>query len=148
MTNEVHAHNPNSAPEAVGSGVGLRFALSCREWSVPLHRLHHLAGYATLTGMPEDYFLGWLAMQGERVPVFDLNRAVCDQATPEHFGSRIMVLRAAPDSPTPYIGLLAAGVTGTISRDATPVEQFDLDSYLPMLYTLIPAAPTEPSASQ
>ncbi len=33
-----------------------------------------------------------------------------------------MVLKAAAESPTPYIGLLAAGVTDTISPDATPVE--------------------------
>jgi chemotaxis signal transduction protein len=148
MTTEAHAHSPSSTPDAVRSGVALRFALSSGVWSIPLHCLHHLAGYAALTGTPEDYFLGWLAMRGEQVPVFDLNRVVCDQPTPEHFGSRIMVLKAGPESPSPYLGLLAAGVTDTVSPDAASVEQFDLDSYLPMLYTLIPAAPTEPSSSQ
>jgi chemotaxis signal transduction protein len=115
-------------------------------WSVPLHRLHHLAGYATLTGTPEDYFLGWLAMRGEEVPVFDLNRVVCDQPTPEHFGSRIMVLKAAAESSMPYVGLLAGGVTDTLSPGAMPVETLDLDSYLPMLYALIPA-PAEPPSN-
>jgi chemotaxis signal transduction protein len=146
LTTEAQAHSPSIPPDAVRSGVALRFALSSGTWSVPLHRLHHLAGYATLTGTSEDYFLGWLTMRGEEVPVFDLNRVVCDQPTPEHFGSRIMVLKAAAESPTPYIGLLAAGVTDTISPDATPVETLDLDSYLPMLFALIPA-PAEPSSN-
>jgi len=145
MTTEAHTHIPNVPPDAARSGIALRFALSSGTWSVPLHRLHHLAGYATLTGTPEDYFLGWLAMRGEQVPVFDLNRIVCDQPTPEHFGSRIMVVKAAPESPTPYIGLLAAAVTDTLSPDATPVDPLDLDSYLPMLYALIPA-PAGPSS--
>src|SRR5208283_2153385 len=100
----------------------LRFALASGAWSIPLSRLHHLAGYAALSGEPEDYFLGWLGMRGEQVPVFDLNLVVCDQPTPQHFGSRIMVLNAGRDAPTPYIGLLAAGVTDTVAPGATAVE--------------------------
>jgi chemotaxis signal transduction protein len=146
MTTKAQAHSANIPPDAARSGIALRFALSSGIRSMPLHRLHHLAGYATLKGTPEDYFLGWLAMRGEQVPVFDLNRVVCDQPTPEHFGSRIMVLKAAPESPTPYIGLLAAAVTDTVSPEAAPVETLDLDSYLPMLYTMIPA-PAEPSSN-
>jgi chemotaxis signal transduction protein len=141
MTTETHA----DAADAIRPGLALRFALSSGKWSIPLHRLDHLAGYATLTGEPEDYFLGWLLMRGEQVPVFDLNLVVCDQPTPQHFGSRIMVLNAAPGSPTSHIGLLAAGVTDTVSPGEEPVEMLDLDSYLPMLYTLIPAEPS-PSA--
>lgn len=126
--------------------LALRFALSSGVWSIALDRLHHLAAYATLTGEPEDYFLGWLAMSGEQVPVFDLNLVVCDQPTPEHFGSRIMVLKAGPESPTDYIGLLAAGVTDTIAADTAFVEPLDPESYLAMLYTLVPPPPTEPLA--
>jgi chemotaxis signal transduction protein len=146
MPTEAHGQNPMATPDAVRSGVALRFALSSGTWSIPLHRLHHLAGYATLTGEPDEYFLGWLAMRGEQVPVFDLNLVVCDQPTPERFGSRIMVLKAAPEAPTAYIGLLAAGVTDTVVLSAGSVERLDLDSYLPMLYTLIPPAPLEPAS--
>ena len=97
MTTGAHAQIPMTAPDEVRSRVALRFALSSGVWSIPLHRLHHLAGYATLAGEPEDYFRGWLTMRGEQVPVFDLNLVVCDQPTPEHFGSRIMVVNAAPE---------------------------------------------------
>jgi chemotaxis signal transduction protein len=146
MPTEAHGQDPMIAPDAIRPGVALRFALSSGTWSIPLHRLHHLAGYATLTGEPDEYFLGWLAMRGEQVPVFDLNLVVCDQSTPERFGSRIMVLKAAPEAPTAYIGLLAAGVTDTVVLNAGSVERLDLDSYLPMLYTLIPPAPLEPAS--
>jgi chemotaxis signal transduction protein len=141
LSSETHIEAMAGTTDAIRSGLALRFTLASGVWSIPLNRLHHLAGYATLTGEPEDYFLGWLAMRGERVPVFDLNRVVCDQPTPQHFGSRIMVLKAARDAPTAYIGLLAAGVTDTIAPGAAAVERFDLDSYLPMLYTLIPREP-------
>ncbi len=147
MTTEAHGHSPTSTPDAPQSGIALRFALSSGTWSVPLYRLHHLAGYATLIGEAEDYFLGWLAMRGELVPVFDLNLVVCDQPTPERFGSRIMVLRAGPESPTRYIGLLAAGVTDTIALGVASVGPLDLDSYLPMLYTLIPSVLGEPASN-
>ena len=141
MTTE--AHNPSATPDPTRSNLALRFALSSGAHSIPLDRLHHLAGYATLAGDPEDYFLGWLTMRGEHVPVFDLNRVVCDRPTPEHFGSRILVLKAAEPSPTPYIGLLAAAVTDTISVRAASdesIEPLDIDLYLPMLYPLIPYA--------
>ena len=141
MTTETPAQSANGRPEAIRPDAALRFNLSSGTWSIPLQRLHHLAGYATLTGQSEDYFLGWLEMRGEPVPVFDLNFVVCEQPTPEHFGSRIMVLEAAPESPMPYIGLLAAQVTDTIDPSAASIEPLDLDSYLPMLYTLVPAVP-------
>jgi chemotaxis signal transduction protein len=131
--------------DVMREGLALRFTLASGAWSIPLNRLHHLAGYAALCGEPEDYFLGWLSMRGEQVPVFDLNRVVFDQPTPQHFGSRIMVLNAAPKSPTAHIGLLAAGVTDTIAPGAGATETFNLDSYLPMLYTLIPPVPAGPS---
>jgi chemotaxis signal transduction protein len=147
MSAEAHAQIPMNLSEGGGSRVALRFALSSGIWSIPLHRLHHLAGYATLAGEPEDYFLGWLTMRGEQVPVFDLNLVVCDQPTPEHFGSRIMVLKAAPESRTAYIGLLAGGITDTVVLSAASIERLDLDSYLPMLYTLIPPAPVAPTSA-
>ena len=127
-----------TARQAIRPRLALRFALSSGSWSVALDRLHHLAAYAALAGEPDGYFLGWLAMSGEHVPVFDLNRVVCDQSTPEHFGSRVMVLKAGPESPARYIGLLAAGVTDTVAEDTASVEVFHPESYLPMLYTLIP----------
>jgi chemotaxis signal transduction protein len=121
--------------------VGLRLALDSGACSIPLHRVHHLAGYATLSGEPEDYFCGWLSFRGETVPVFDLNRIVCDQPTPERFGSRIIILRAAAGSPEPFVGLLAPGITDTVPAADQTLSRLDLDSYLPMLYTLIPARP-------
>jgi len=145
LPSETHTEAMAGTADVIRPGLALRFTLASGVWSIPLNRLHHLAGYATLTGEPEDYFLGWLAMRGERVPVFDLNRMVCDQPTPQHFGSRIMVINAAPKSPTAHIGLLAAGVTDTIAPGAEATETFDLDSYLPMLYTLIPPVPVGPS---
>jgi chemotaxis signal transduction protein len=138
MTTE--AQTDTSPPEQPRSGISLRFTLASGPASIPLHRLHHLAGYATLTGDADDYFLGWLAMRGEPVPVFDLNRVVCDQPTPEHFGTRIMVVRAGVESPTPYVGLLAGGITDTV-KEIAEAEPLDLDSYLPMLYSLIPDFP-------
>jgi chemotaxis signal transduction protein len=144
MTTDADRHSPAATPQAARPRLALRFALSSGIWSVPLDRLHHLAAYATLTGEPEDYFLGWLSMSGKHVPVFDLNRVVCDQPTPEHFGSRIMVLKAGRESPTNYIGLLAAGVTDTIAADTTSAELLDPENYLPMLYTLIPPPPAQP----
>jgi chemotaxis signal transduction protein len=125
------------------SGLALRLALSSGVFSVPLHRLHHLAGYATLTGEPEDYFLGWLMLRGDWVPVFDLNRVACDEPTPEQFGSRILVLRAGAASRTPYIGLLAAQVTDTVSVKSPDIHALELDSYLPILYSLIPMDPAD-----
>jgi chemotaxis signal transduction protein len=127
--------------------LALRLRLDDGLHSIPLHRVHQLVGYATLTGEPEDYFLGWLILHGNPVPVFDLNRVVCDQPTPENFGSRIVVLEAAPNSPTRYLGLLAAGVTDTVAPGTLlePAEHqpepLNLDLYLPMLYTLVPPLP-------
>jgi len=72
---------------------------------------------------------------------------VCDQPTPEQFGSRIMVLKAEAGSPAPYIGLLAAEVTDTVLQSALSIEPFDLDSYLPMLYTLVPPIPEQPGSA-
>jgi chemotaxis signal transduction protein len=121
--------------------LALRLRLDSGLFSIPLYRVHHLAGFATLSGEPEDYFLGWLTFHGDLVPVFDLNRIVCDAATPPNFGSRIILVAAPPSAPTPYLGLLAAGVTDTVAPGEPEVETLDLDSYLPMLYTLIPPVP-------
>ena len=129
--------------------IGLRLRLHTGLCSIPLSRVYRVTGYATLTGQPDDYFLGWLLFQGEQVPVFDLNRVVCDQPTPEHFGSRIVLCSTSVNAPTPWIGLLAAGLTDTVSSttpavpDEPAVEQLDIDAYLPMLYPLIPATPSE-----
>ena len=102
-----------------------------------------MAGFAALEGEPQDYFLGWLRFHGKLTPVFDLNRVVCEARTPETFGSRIMVLEAGPNAPVPYIGLLAAGVTDTISVNDPGVKPLDLTGYLVMLYSLIPDLPGE-----
>jgi hypothetical protein len=112
--------------------------------------VHHLAGFASLSGTPEDYFVGWLTFHGEQVPVFDLSRVVSDEPTPECIGSRILIVAAQPggqpgDRPgasTRFLGLLASGMTDTLSPEqAAEATPLDLDSYLPMLYTLIPPIP-------
>jgi chemotaxis signal transduction protein len=130
------------------SGLALRVELAGGLFSIPLKRVHHVAAYASLTPDPaggsDDYFLGWLMLRGDWVPVFDLNRIVCDQPTPEHFGSRIIVLRTGDGgAPTLYIGL-AGGVTDTLSpEESKAVEALNLDSYLPMLYTMIRPGPAD-----
>jgi len=139
-------------------GLALRVELAGGLFSIPLQRVHHLSAYATLTPGPDpdpsgesgDYFLGWLMLRGDWVPVFDLNRIVCDRPTPEHFGSRIIVLPTGiqpggrPAAPTPYIGLLAPGVTDTLSPEqSNAVQALNLDSYLPMLYTMIRPGPAD-----
>jgi chemotaxis signal transduction protein len=122
--------------------IALRLCLASGVYSVPLSRIHQIAGYATLTGEPEDYFLGWLTLRGEAVPVFDLNRVVCEHPTPEHFGSRILIVDAPAGAPTPLVGLLAAGLTDTVaSAGVGDVAALDLDAYLPMLSLLIPPLP-------
>ncbi len=120
----------------------LRFRLHSATHAIPLHRVHSLVGYATLAGIAEDYFLGWLTFHGDAVPVFDLNRVVCDQPTPENFGSRIILIKTSPGAATSYLGLLAAEVTDTVPAGDQEATALDLDSYLPMLYPLIPEVPT------
>ena len=132
-------------------GLALRVELAGGLFSIPLQRVHHLSAYATLTPGPDpdpsgesgDYFLGWLMLRGDWVPVFDLNRIVCDRPTLEHFGSRIIVLQTGAGAATPYIGL-AGGVTDTLSPDESKaVPALNLDSYLPMLYTMIRPGPAD-----
>jgi hypothetical protein len=131
------------------SRIALRIGLASGPCSIPLHRVHHITGYASLSGKEDDYFLGWLTFHGQQVPVFDLNRIHCDEPTQERFGSRIILLPmgpgASPEATGSYIGLLAAGLTDTVATNDPEVNPFDLDSYLPMLYALIP---TPPVASQ
>ena len=123
----------------------LRFRLDSGLCSIPLQRVYHLTGFATLTGTPDDYFLGWLTFHGQQVPVFDLNRVVCDQPTPERFGTRIILLPVGPQAPAElignYIGLLAGDLTDTIAMNDPEANPLDLDRFLPMLYTLIPTPP-------
>lgn len=121
----------------------LRFRLQSGTHSIPLEGVHRVAGFAALDGEPQGYFLGWLRFRGKLMPVFDLNQVVCETPTPETFGSRIMVLEAGPDSPVPYIGLLAGGITDTISADDPEVKPLDLTGYLAMLYMLVPDLPGE-----
>lgn len=127
-------------------GNALRFRLSSGPCSVPLARLHHLAAFATLSGEPDDYFLGWLRFHGEWVPVFDLNRVVCEEATPEAFGTRILIVDAGEKAPVRLVGLAASEVTDTVQIGAADVEPLALDTYLPMLSALMPAMPQEPAA--
>jgi chemotaxis signal transduction protein len=116
--------------------IGLRLRLGAGVFSIPLFRVDQLAGYATLEGEPDEYFLGWLTLHGEKIPVFDLNRVVCDEAAPVQFGTRIIVV-AVPK--IGRIGLLAAGVTDTVEPGVA--EELKLDLYLPMLCTMIPPLP-------
>lgn len=120
----------------------LRFRLQSGEHAIPLARVYAVAGYATLSGEADDYFLGWLRFHGELAPVFDLNRVACEQPTPETFGTRIILLSAGNAVPIRLIGLLAAGVTDTAAAgDAGVVTPFDLDGCLAMLVNLIPPVP-------
>ena len=129
----------SAAVESSGKAkLALRLRLASGPCSFPLERVHHLAGYAALRGEAEEYFAGWLTFHGEQVPVFDLNRVVCDVATPEHFGSRILILSVPESAGVKFVGLLAAEVTDTVRADDASVPPLDVDSYLPMLYTLIP----------
>ena len=122
----------------------LRFQLQSGPHAIPLQRVHYLAGYATLAGEPDEYFAGWLLLHGQYVPVFDLNRVVCDEPTPEVFGSRIVVIKTPDGAPVRHLGLLAAGATDTVPADHPETPLFDLDGYLAMLYTLVPESPEGP----
>jgi chemotaxis signal transduction protein len=118
--------------------IALRLAMHSGPCSIPVDRIQHLAGYATLSGKADDYFRGWLTYQGRQVPVFDLNRVLCDEPTPERFGSRIMLLETPDSAPTRSIGLLAPGITDTVAAGDSACSPVDLDSYLPMLCSMIP----------
>lgn len=119
----------------------LRFRLQNGLYAVPLKRVYRVAGFAALTGEPDEYFVGWLRFYGKQMPVFDLNRVLCEIPTPEEFGSRIILVDTAPGAPVPYIGLLAPGVTDTASANEADVTPLDLDLYLQMLSNFIPALP-------
>jgi chemotaxis signal transduction protein len=136
MTAEAITQVPT--PEVQRPRIGLRILLASGLCSIPLHRVHHLAPCAALTGEPDDYFRGWLDFRGHLTPVFDLNRMVCDQPTLPLFSSRIIVLQTPAGSSTPYLGLFAPGITDTIAPNDPAAEPLDLDLYLPMLYNLIP----------
>ena len=119
----------------------LQFRLESGPHSLPLSRVYRVAAFAALTGEPDEYFAGWLWFYGRPVPVFDLNRVVCEAATPEEFGSRIMLVEAPPRSAVPYLGLLAPSVTETVTAIHSGTTPFDLDLYLQMLANFIPAVP-------
>ena len=119
----------------------LQFRLQSGPHSIPLGRVYRVAAFAALTGEPEEYFAGWLRFYGRMVPVFDLNRVICEVSTPEEFGSRIMLVEAPPSSPVPYLGLLAPAVTETVTANSPGTTPIDLDLYLQMLSNFIPAVP-------
>jgi hypothetical protein len=103
--------------------------------------VYRVAAFASLVGEPEEYFLGWLCFFGKWTPVFDLNQVICESPTPEDLGSRVVLVEAPPGSATPYIGLLAPGMTDTAAPDEPGVTTLDLDLYLQMLSTFIPPLP-------
>ncbi len=119
----------------------LQFRLRSGPHSIPLGRVYRVAPFGALTGKAEEYFAGWLRFYGHLVPVFDLNRVVCEASTPEEFGSRIMLVEAPPGATVPYIGLLAEAVTETVAANSPGTTPFDLDLYLQMLANFIPAVP-------
>lgn len=136
----------SAAPTRTKQRPQLRVRLDSGIGGIPLDRIYRLTGYATLSGEPEDYFVGWLTFHGEQIPVFDLNRVLCEQPTPETFGTRIAVIETSSKAPTRHLGLLAAGATDTTEAEES-VTAVELDSFLPMLYTLTPEPPlTAPSA--
>ena len=85
--------------------LALRLQLASGPCSFPLERVQYVVGYAALRGEADEYFAGWLVFHGEQVPVFDLNRVVCDVATPEHFGSRILIVKAPEQVGVKFVGL-------------------------------------------
>lgn len=119
----------------------LRFRLQDGVHGFPIARVLAVTGYATLAGESDTYFLGWLRFHGTLVPVFDLNRVVFEEPTPQTFGSRIVLVQIEAAPAQTCIGLLAAGVTDTIAGNDPAVLPFDLDLYLQMLVNLIPEAP-------
>jgi chemotaxis signal transduction protein len=128
------------------SRIALAVHLASGPQYIPLDRIHRVVGYATLDGQAEDYFLGWLTLHGDRIPVFDLNRVVCEQPTPECFGSRIAVVETPAQAPVRLIGLLAPGLTDTLSPDdpgRATAQLLDADNWLPMLYPFLPSAVPE-----
>lgn len=119
----------------------LRFRLQSGPYALPLRRIFSVAGFASLSGEPDEYFMGWLTFHGRQAPVFDLNRIICETPTPEEFGTRIILVDAGPDAPVPYVGLLAGGVTDTCQADDPGITTLDLDLYLQMLSNFIPSPP-------
>ena len=57
---------------------------------------------------------------------------MCDVATPEHFGSRILIVKAPETAGVAFVGLLAADVTDTVASEDASVPALDVDSYLPI----------------
>jgi chemotaxis signal transduction protein len=125
--------------------MNLRFRLQSGVHAIPLQRVFRVAGFASLSGEPDEYFLGWLKYRGTNVPVFDLNRVVCDASTAEEFGSRIILVEMGENEIVPYVGLLAAGVTDTCAADDGGIQPLNLDLYLKMLLNFIPSPPAQPS---
>ena len=123
----------------------LHFRLQSGPHSLPLSRVYRIAAFASLTGDPDEYFAGWLRFYGRLVPVFDLNRVVCEVSTPEEIGSRIMLVEAPPGASVPCIGLLAPAVTQTVDSAAPGTIALDLDLYMQMLSNFIPAIPESAS---
>jgi hypothetical protein len=123
----------------------LQFQLQSGAHSVPLQRIYRVASFGALTGEPEEYFAGWLRFYGNLIPVFDINRIVCEASTPEEFGSRIMLIEAPAGSTVAYIGLLAPAVTETVAANSPGTTPFDLDLYLQMLANWIPPVPESDS---
>jgi len=119
----------------------LRFQLQDGSHALPLRRIYRVAGFASLAGEPDEYFMGWLTFHGRQAPVFDLNRVVCETPTPEEFGTRIILVEAGPGAPVPYVGLLVAGATDTCAADDPAVKPLDIDLYLQMLSNFILTPP-------
>jgi chemotaxis signal transduction protein len=140
--------NPGQGAAAAGvtsparrARAALRVELGDAVYGIALDRLDHLVGFCALAGEPDDYFRGWLRFRGRHIPVFDLNRILCDQPTPEVFGSRILIV---PGVKRPGgIGLLAPRATdtailGDLEDSGVSLQELDLDSYLSMLEAMIP----------
>jgi hypothetical protein len=39
--------------------MNLRFRLQSGAHAIPLERVYRIAGFASLSGVPDEYFLGW-----------------------------------------------------------------------------------------
>jgi chemotaxis signal transduction protein len=124
---------------AAAPGLALRLEIDGAPASLPTDRVRQVVGYATLQGVRDDYFLGWLRFRGEDVPVFDLHQVLCEQPAKENFGSRIILVETGER--TGLIGLLAPGVTDTVAPNEPGVTPLDWNNFLPMLLPLIPPRP-------
>lgn len=131
--------NDAAAQQERQARVALRVRLSNGEYAMPIKNVERIVGFAELSGQGDDIFLGWLTYHGARIPVFDLNQAICEQATERTFGSRIAIVQAGKGEAAMRMGLLVQGPTDTVAHGAENMEPLPLEMYCSMLVPLVPS---------